>query len=87
MLVESNEYPDPDYTPHFLWHGSKNSTIPSDEIHDDCTSPELITSDVYAPYFGYQRDIPFPKSDQQRRDSNQHPSIDPDFQLQSETER
>ncbi|MCJ1479050.1 transcription factor TFIIIC subunit tfc4 [Lambiella insularis] len=85
MLRQSNEYPDPDYTPRFLWLGSRNITTLPEGNDDEYDRDGLITPESYLPYTESQHNIPVAELAEIR--NSKRPSVDPDFEFQEEDER
>jgi hypothetical protein len=84
MGIETNEYPDPEYTPRFAWLSVRNATPPPHTIESPRDSTEQSASDDASGNNSPPEDQIYPELEE-GRDANGL-SRDPDFQYQDDSD-
>jgi len=84
MGIETNEYPDPDYTPRFAWLGVRNTTPPQHTIESLTDDAGQSTSEDGSGNNSPVGDQIYPELEE-GRDANGL-SRDPDFQYHDDSD-
>ena len=85
MVIETNEYPDPEYLPRFAWLGLGNASPPGQRIGNLEDDTERLTSEEESPNGSPLQDQLYADVEGVR-DGNRL-SVDPDFQYQDDSDQ
>jgi len=83
-VIETNEYPDPEYLPSFAWLGVRNAGPPGQSIGNVEDDTEQLTSEDGSPNGSPLQDQIY--ADVEVAQDANRLSVDPDFQYQDDSD-